>query len=716
MEIVDLDVIHGANYWSNVDKQLIVLTINPEKSESSAINKIPGFQEKLKAVIPSLFNPEKIFYSVQQELFVPEVIGYIAQELQILVGLNCSFVKTNKSHNTHKIVISYTEEKSGIYAIKAAVKIVHTLIKNEEYTNIKKDIEELALLKINNNNIGPTTGYLLNEIKKRKIPYRQFNEGSMLTLGHGLHQKKIRTAVTDSTSGLGMELASDKQETKLLLSGAHIPVPGGILVDTEEELEKRIAEVRFPIVVKPLNGNHGRGVTTHIYDLEKALFGFRLAQKISSTVIIEEFIEGDDYRFLVVDYKLVAATKRSPASVTGDGKSTIQQLIDKENQNPQRGKGTVYVLAKIKVDEVTNKILSDKNLTLETVIPAGEMLVLKDTANISAGGTATDVTDSVHPENVFFAERVARMFNLNICGVDIVATAVNVPITREIGAVIEVNAGPGLRMHSNPQIGTPRNVAAKIADMLFPDINAVIIPIVVVSEFKGANIVTRLITHLIQKGGFKPACNTSEGIYVQGHLTAKGNCTGYLDMQEVLFEPTIDFAVLECSDISILESGLAFDKSNITVIADASEINPKLNGHNIPEEKLKIRKVLTDNTVENGWVILNADDAQVYRLLPEIKCNTAIYSINRNNEHVKVHCEKGGIAVIVDKGEVFIYKENKSTPLIKLINISDNAEALVKYILPAVVVAVVKGFHVPVIKEALLSFAFAPAEAHSYNI
>jgi len=687
MNITDLKVLRGPNYWSDIYSQLIVLTIHyNENIEDQSIDKIEGFSKNLEAILPSLYDTKRdILHKIKKGITISEVIGEIARELQILAGMNCDYANTNSlsDQDSSRIIFCYGVEEAGVFAGETAFRIAKDLAEGKTYTDIQYDIDDLTNLKFRYS-AGPTTGYLLYEVKRRRIPYRQLNMGSLLHLGHGINQKKIRTAITDGTSGLGMEIASDKEETKVLLAEGHIPVPKGIVVTSESELRERIGEVKFPIVVKPLNGNHGRGITTDINTLEDAVFGFNLATAVSSDVILEEFIQGDDYRFLIVNYKLTAATKRIPARVTGDGLSTISQLIEKENRNPDRGEGPEYVLTLIKVDKVTDKILQDKKLTLDSILPQGEGLVLKKTANISTGGIAVDVTDSVHPENKFLAERIARMFNLDICGIDIMAKGVDIPIARGTGAVIEVNAGPGLRMHSNPQKGSPRNVAGEIIDMLFPSTNSAFIPIVAVSDFHGASVTTRLVSHLVQQAGFKPGCNTSEGLYIQGHLSYSGNCTGYDNVQEILFDPTIDYAVVQCSDTSILNSGLGFHKCRVCIIAEGNEIAYGTDPP-VSEEKVTVKSVLVNSVLTDGYLILNADDHGAYSLAEHAKCKIALFSDSKNSARIQQHCSQGGIAAVIDEEGILIYEGENSFPIIEtksLVFASDeNIESAAKYIL-----------------------------------
>ncbi|MCE3259507.1 MAG: cyanophycin synthetase, partial [Bacteroidetes bacterium] len=707
MEIKEIKVMRGPNYWAQDQPLLIVLVVHldelPEKKVKEvtqrAIHLIPGLSSK---------------YHIEDCVCtgVVQLIKCIAVELQCLAGMECSYSrsKAGSQKGEYFITFAYSVEQGGVFAAEEAFNITKALINGDSY-NIPEVIEKLKRIK-SRNQFGATSAYLLAEVEKRGIPYRRFDNGSLLTLGYGSKQKKIRTAVTDSTSGLGIELAGDKEETKKILDEAGLPVPKGILVYSEKELSDRINEVRFPIVTKPLDGNQGRGVTTNIRDLEKAKFGFHIAQKISRTVIVEEFIEGDDYRFLVVDFKLVAVTKRVPAAVTGNGRSTIEELIEEENKNPERGTESKHVLAKIKVDEVTKKILAENKLELTSVLPAGKTLHLKSTANISAGGTAEDVTDSVHPENKFMAEHVARIFNLNICGIDVMTKAVDVPITREVGAIIEVNAGPGLRMHSNPQKGTPRNVAAAVIDMLFPTVHSARIPVIAVTGTNGKTTTTRLMAHLAKQAGYTPGFCTTEGIYIDGHLTHEGDCTGFVSAQDVLFDPLIDFAVLECARGGILKSGLGFTNCDISILTNITEDHLGLKYIHTVEEMAKVKSVVAKSTFVHGYAILNADNDLCYKIKEDLDCKVALFGLKSDSERIERHRAEGGLAISIEDGYVTVYNGMSGIRIEKVENIPlsfrGKASYMVKNILPAVLAGVLSGFSISDIQNGLRTFIPSP--------
>jgi cyanophycin synthetase len=704
MKILEIKVMRGPNYWSVLHKNLIVLKVLTEETDQQNMAQL---RTRVENDFPAASSDK------DERSDLPAVVLKITRQLLGKSGMRSEYSQLVKGYTdtVNFIIYEYQVERAGIFAGEAAVDYVNAVILNNPF-NVADAVESLQRIS-KRNTLGATTAYILNEVKKRKIPFRQFEQGSLITLGYGKRQCKIRTAVTDSTSGLGIEMAGDKEETKQILSGANFPVPRGILVYSKEELIERFSEVSYPIVVKPLDGNHGRGVTTNIRDIEKTLFGFEIAKKISDAVIVEEFIQGDDYRFLVINFKLVAVARRKPAQVKGDGVSTIRQLIERENLDPQRGDTQDHVLAQIKVDAITSKILSDLSLTLDSVPEAGRVIILKDTANISAGGTAEDVTDIVHPENKFMAERVARLFNLNICGVDIIATAVDQPFSRETGAIIEVNAGPGIRMHSNPQNGPARDVASPILDMLFKTPADAKIPVIAVTGTNGKTTTVRLIAHMSRLSGFTPGYSTTEGIYIDGHLVYKGDCTGYVSSLDVLFDPSIDLAVLECARGGILRSGLAFDSSDISIVTNLSEDHLGLKDIHTVEEMSKVKMVVPLTTRKTGYAILNADDDLVYNMKDHLDCQVALFSLDATNPRITAHCGSGGLVATIDNGFLTVMQGEWKLNLDKVDNIplslQGRAESMIKNLLPAVLTGVIMNFGVEQMREALFSFIPSPA-------
>jgi cyanophycin synthetase len=475
-------------------------------------------------------------------------------------------------------------------------------------------------------------------------------------LGYGIHQKRIRATIASTTGNIAVSIACDKEETKNLLGDAQIPVPKGDVVRTEEGLLESINRIGYPIVIKPIDGNHGKGNTTNITSWEQAAVAFEAAKVYGKNVIVEKFITGFDFRILVVNYKFICAALRTPASVIGDGKNTIQYLIDETNKDPRRGFGHEKVLTQITIDQFTQKMLDEKNYSLETVPEKNELVLLKPTANLSTGGTSTDVTDEVHPDNIIMCERIAKIIGLDICGIDIMAKDLRTPVTENGGCILEVNAAPGFRMHIDPSEGLPRNVAEPVVDMLFPKGSTGNIPIIAITGTNGKTTTTRITAHIAKTAGFKVGYTTSDGVYIQNQMMMKGDCTGPVSSQFVLKDPTIDFAVLECARGGILKSGLAFQHCDVAIVTNISADHIGLGGIENMEQMAKVKAVVPETVYPHGYAILNAEDDLVYAMKNGLNCNIALFSMDENNPRIIKHCKKGGYAAVFENGYISIMK------------------------------------------------------------
>ena len=719
MNIIEIRVMRGANYWSEYNKKLIVIKLDLGDWEQLHTNAIDSFSASLERLIPTLKNRQSstgveggFLEEVKKGTQLANVVEHLALELQNLAGMDCDFGETRSTNvkGVYHVLFSYIIEKAGILAAKTAVNLVKYLLSELDY-NVDNDLQSLQRL-YNREKLGPSTNAIVQEAELRNIPYTRLNNDSLLMLGQGCNQKIIRASVASTTSSIAVDLASNKDATRSLLFKSYIPVPKGTLIYDIADLEEAVKEIGFPLVTKPVNGNHGRGITTQITTWEQARNGFFEAQKISEDVIVERYISGTDYRFLVINYKLAAVAERTPALVTGDGISTIEALIDETNSDPDRGEGHQKMLTKIKIDSATQSLLAAKKHTIDSILPLGEILFLKDTANLSSGGTATDVTDHVHPDNIFMAERVARLMNLDICGIDIMAEDVSIPITQKNGGVIEVNAGPGLRMHLSPAQGIARNVAAPLLDMLYPDHASGRIPLVAVTGTNGKTTVTRLIAHLAQAAGHHPGYTTTDGIYIDGKAVRFGDCSGPGGSATVLRDPLVDFAVLECARGGILRAGLGFDKCNISVVTNVTDDHLGLNNIDTIEQLANVKAVVAKSTFANGFAILNADDDLVYEMKNNLNCNIALFSMDANNERIKKHCSEGGMAAFVENNYFMISKGEWKTTIASInqvpLTFSGTCEFMIKNILPAMLVATLSNFPRETISSGLRSFIPSP--------
>jgi cyanophycin synthetase len=723
MNILEIKVMKGPNYWSIRRHKLIVMLLDLEDMEQKPTNLIPGFLDRIKAMFPSMISHRcsegvegGFFKRVEEGTWMGHVIEHIALELQTLAGMETGFGRTRgaSKEGHYHVVFSYLEEEVGKQTAKTAVEIADRLIKDEDF-DLESFIQELREIR-ERVRLGPSTGSIVQEAINRNIPWIRLNKNSLVQLGYGINQRRIQATVASTTSNIAVEIACDKEDTKNLLEAAEVPVPRGRIIYDEEDLQAAINRIGYPIVLKPINGNHGRGATTNIVDWESALLALEIAKKHSRSIICEKFITGHDFRLLVINYKFICAARRTPACVTGDGTSTLQELINKVNADPRRGFGHEKVLTQIKIDAVTEKILLDKELTLESVIANDEILYLKPTANLSTGGTSTDVTDFVHPNNIFLAERIARIIGLDICGIDIMASDLSTPLEENGGAILEVNAAPGFRMHIDPSEGLARNVAEPVIDMLYPPGSSARIPIIAVSGTNGKTTTTRLTAHLVKSMGHKVGFTTSDGVYIQNMMMMKGDCTGPVSAEFVLKDPTVDFAVLECARGGILRAGLGFHKCDIGIVTNISADHLGLSGIDTVEQLARVKAVVVESVDKNGYAILNADDDLVYKMREGLECNIALFSRDPKSKRIKEHSDKNGISAVYDESIDMIYIQKGAWKIqiekAHQIPLTQSGRALfnVLNIMPAVLAGYLRGFSVVDIKQALNTFIPSPAQ------
>ena len=721
MKIININVMRGPNYWSIRRHKLIVMVLDLEELENSPTDKIPGFDVRLKKMFPgmqehrcSVGTAGGFFQRIAEGTWMGHVIEHIALEIQTMAGMDTGFGRTRDygEKGVYNVVFDYHEEKVGVYAAKAAVRIAEAIISGDKY-DLDADIQEMRELR-ESVRLGPSTSSIIDEAVSRGIPWIRLNKHSLCQLGFGENQKRIQATVTSQTSNIAVEIACDKEETKELLEQAEIPVPNGEIVRSEEALVSALRRIDFPIVIKPIDANHGRGITTNINTKENAIIAFHAAKTVSRSVIIEKYITGDDYRILVINYKLVAAALRTPARVIGDGKSTIEKLIEEVNKHPKRGYGHEKVLTYITVDEMTLTILKNKKLTLKSILKKDEILNLKDTANLSTGGTSEDVTDLVHPYNVFMCERIARIIGLDICGIDIMSSTLTEPLPDTNGAVIEVNAGPGFRMHLDPAEGLARNIAAPVIDMLFPPGQDFKIPIVAVTGTNGKTTTTRLIAHILKLKGYKVGYTTTDGIYIQNRLLVIGDCTGPQSAEFVLRDPSVNFAVLETARGGLLRAGLGFAECNVGVVTNVAADHLGLKGIHTIEQLAKVKGVIPESVMPSGYAILNADDDLVYNMRKDLKCKVALFSMDEHNAKIKKHAKRGGLSAIYENEYITICKGEWKMRIAKAVNVpltmGGRATFMIQNVLPAALTAFVNGLTIDDIKVGLESFIPSPSQ------
>ncbi len=716
MKIREINAMRGPNYWSVRRNKLIVMVLDLGKMEELPSDKIPGFSDRLKKMFPSMYShrcsvgePGGFFQRVDDGTWMGHIIEHIALEIQTLAGMDTGFGRTRDygERGVYNVVFSYMEENVGRYAAEASVKICEALIAGEEY-DLEPDIQRMRELR-EKARLGPSTGSIVEEAESRGIPWIRLNQYSLVQLGYGANQKRIQATVTSETSSIGVELACDKEDTKYLLEQAEVEVPRGDIISRERSLEDACRYVGYPLVIKPIDGNHGRGITVDIQNYEDALVAFHAAKEVSRRVIVEKYITGEDHRLLVINNVLVAGAKRTPAHVIGDGKSTVQELVNEVNKDPRRGYGHENVLTQITINDLTRTILKDAGYTEDSVIPEGEMLILKDTANLSTGGTAEDITDIIHPANVSMAERISKIIDLDICGIDIMTTDITKPLSETGGAVLEVNAGPGFRMHLAPTTGLPRNVAAPVVDKLFPQQGDTgRIPIVAITGTNGKTTTSRLIAHMAKMKGYRVGYTTSDGVYIQNRLLMTGDCTGPASAEFVLKDPTVNFAVLECARGGLLRAGLGFNRCDVGIVTNVAADHLGLKGIHTIEQLARVKGVIPETVLPHGHAILNADDDLVYDMRRSIDCNLALFSMDENNPRVLALQRKGGITAVYENGYVTLCRGAWKMRIMKAEDIpltyGGKAKFMIQNVLAAVIAANVRGISIEDMKAALETF------------
>ncbi len=715
MKIIETRALRGPNYWSNYRKKLIVMKLDLEELEQSPTNKIPGFFERMEKMIPSLYSHRcsfdhegGFFERVKEGTWMGHVIEHIALEIQTLAGMECGYGRTRSTgkEGVYNVVFSYMEEKVGLFAAKASVAIADALVNSKDY-DINADIKTMREMR-ERERLGPSTGSIVDEAVARDIPFIRLNGESLVQLGYGKNQVRFRATMTDRTSSIAVDLASNKDETKRMLKEAAIPVAAGMTIVYEEEIKDVIDKVGFPLVFKPLDGNHGKGASINVKTEEAAIEAYHHAKKYSRKIIVEKFITGYDFRVLVINHRFIAAALREPAHVVGDGKSNIQQLIDKENKDPRRGYGHENVLTEISIDKETHDQLAKYNYTLDTVLKKDEKCYLKGTANLSTGGTSTDVTDIMHPTNIFICERISRVIGLDICGIDIMAQNLSEPLEISGGVVLEVNAAPGFRMHLAPANGLPRNVAAPVIDMLYPPGKSCRIPIIAITGTNGKTTTTRLIAHIVKNNGYRVGFTTSDGIYVQNSMLTKGDTTGPISAEFILKDPTVEFAVLETARGGILRSGLGFGRCDVAVVTNIQEDHMGLSDIHTLKDMAHVKGVVVRAVKKDGYAVLNADNEHCVGIAKDADCKIAYFSLDENNPVIVEHCKKGGIAAIYEEGYITIKKAEWKFRVCKATNVpltfNGKVSFMVANVLAATLASYVYGFTIEDIKTNLETF------------
>ncbi len=644
MQITRIRALRGPNLWTRSTAIEAIVQCEPGDCDYSAL---AGFEDRLRARFPKIGTLQP--HGADQRLSLAHVLEVAALSLQAQAGCPVTFSRTHETveAGTYQVVVEYTEESVGRLAMEQAGALLQSALADTPF-DADKVVAELRELD-EDERIGPSTGSIVDAAVARGIPIRRLTSGSLVQLGWGSKARRIQAAELDQTSAVAESIAQDKDLTKRLLHAAGVPVPLGRPVKDVEEAWLVAQEVGLPVVVKPQDGNQGKGVVVNITTHEQLKAAFATASEFGDDIMVERFLPGHDFRLLVVGGQLVAAARREPPQVLGDGQHTIRELVELVNQDPRRGSGHGTALTKIRLDDIAIARIATEGLTPESVPAQGQRVVLRNNANLSTGGSATDVTDDVHPDIAARAVEAAQTIGLHICGVDVVCETMLRPLEEQNGGIVEVNAAPGLRMHLAPSFGKPRNVGVPMVDELFAPGQDGRIPLVAVTGTNGKTTTTRLIAHLFTSHGWRTAMTNTDGVYVNGRQIDSGDCSGPRSARNALAHPETDAAVLECARGGILREGLGFDRCQVAVVTNVGAGDHLgLNYITTVEDVAVLKRVIVQNVAADGYAVLNAADPLVAAMASTSPGKVIYFAADRHHPVMATHRAQGNRVVYVD--------------------------------------------------------------------
>jgi len=679
IEVRSTTVYRGPNIWARMPVILMVVDIG--ELEDRPTNKIPGFYERLTELLPSLYDhgcslgrPGGFLQRMREGTWMGHVLEHVALEIQNLAGAEVTRGKTRSTNErgVYNVVFEHMQEDVGLAAGKLACRLLNHLIYNTEPDfDFQKALENDVIRLAEQVAYGPSTGAIVAEAERRQIPViRLHPRRSLVQLGHGCYQKRIWATVTSETSNIAVDIAGNKELTNRLLQEVGIPVPRSMTVRSADEAVRAANRIGYPVVLKPLDGNHGRGVCINLNsDAEVAEF-FPIAWEESrnGAVVVESYIAGRDYRILVINGQVVAVAERVPAHVIGDGVHTVRELVEITNADPRRGVGHEKVLTRISIDEQTMECLQRQGIGLDDIPEAGQVVRLKQTGNMSTGGTSIDRTDDIHPDNADLAHQAALVIGLDIAGIDFIAPDISKSVRQTGGAIVEVNAGPGFRMHTHPTEGHPRHVGRAVIDMLFPPGTPTRVPIIAVTGTNGKTTTVRMIAHIMKTAGKRVGMATTDGIYVDGTQILAGDMSGPTSAQMVLKNPTINCAVLETARGGILRSGLGFDRADVAVVTNVAADHLGLGGVETLADLARVKAVVPQSVFRDGTTVLNADNEWTVGMANVARGEIIFFSMNEDNPVIREHVRNRGRAVVLrqtSQGEMItIIEHRRETSLI----------------------------------------------------
>ncbi len=654
MQVSRIRALRGPNLWSRHTAIEAIVECSPDECE---LTNAPDFETRLRALFPQIGAIRA--GAVDEVPTLAHVLEFAALGLQAEAGCPVTFSRTTATTDAgvFLVVVEYSEETVGRLALDLAQQLCAAALQGS-YFDVAAALAQLRELD-EDERLGPSTGSIVHAAVARNIPFRRLTSGSLVQFGWGSRQRRIQAAEIDSTSAIAESIAQDKDLTKKLLAAAGVPVPSGRPATSLEDAWAAALEVGLPVVVKPQDGNQGKGVAVNITSREQFEIGYRAAVAISDEVLVEKFLPGADFRMLVVGDRLVAAARREPPLVIGDGVQTVRELVEEVNRDPRRGEGHATSLTRIRLDAIALSRLADQDMDAESIPAKGQRVVLRNNANLSTGGTATDVTDDVHPDLAARAVAAAQMVGLDICGVDVVCESVHKPLEDQSGGIVEVNAAPGLRMHLAPSYGKGRNVGEAVISTMFAPGEDARIPVVAVTGTNGKTTTVRLIAHLLEKSGLRTGMTNTDGIYVQGKRIDSGDCSGPRSARNVLLHPDVDAAVFETARGGLLREGLAFDSCQVGVVTNIGlGDHLGLNYITTVEDLAVLKRVVVHNVADNGYAVLNAADPIVAGMAASCPGSVIFFAADRHHPVMATHRAQGKRTVYVENGDLVAAEGN----------------------------------------------------------
>jgi cyanophycin synthetase len=720
LTILEARVYRGPNYWS-YDKAIHLL-VDLGSLEDFPSNTLPGFTDRLLELLPGLVDHTcgvgrrgGFVERLREGTWLGHVAEHVALQLQREAGGEQRRGKTRSAagRGRYNVIYGYGDDRVGLAAGRLAVRLVNHLVEAEPGFDFEAELERF-ILQAERTAFGPSTQAILDEAAARDIPWLRLNEYSLVQLGQGIYQQRIRATMTSKTSSLAVDVAGDKELTTRLLAAAGLPVPRSYPVGDVEDALAAARRLGFPLVVKPLDGNHGRGVHLDLRSEEEVAAAFPAAQAEArrGTVLVETYVAGNDYRVLVVGGRMVAIAERIPAHVVGDGAHTVAELVELTNADPRRGVGHEKVLTRIRVDPAAVELVRSQGFELDDVPPDGAMVKLTLTGNMSTGGISIDRTDEAHPDNVEIAEEAARVVGLDVAGIDFIAPDISEPVREAGGAIVEVNAAPGFRMHTHPTVGEPQYVAKPVVDLLFPPGTPSRIPIVAVTGTNGKTTTARMITHIFKGMGRQVGLTSTDGILIDERLVVTADASGPRSARMVLQNPRVDFAVFEVARGGILREGLGYERNDVGVVLNIGADHLGLRGIDTLKQLAAVKQVVIEAVPRDGHGVLNADDPLVAGMRRHCSGELVYFSMGDGNDLVDSHTRRGGRAIVLEDGrlgEGIVLRQGRRSTLIAPTQavpatFGGRARMNVANAMAAAAAALAAGAHVHDIRAGLRSF------------